>query len=381
MDQSVIDAYEAPVEAATQQAEADAQSVSDPTLRGQTVKATAMLRSAVDSWKGEQLAEVQSGAKEESWWTDYGKSLLDQAGRYVRDNSSFFSQWSNAINVAGNAAQAVEDYVTSNIQSWRTVVDGYNEQYQAFITQETTTEQLAQTLLPAKGTLPPDLEELIFGPTAQAASDTLALLGEALQKADLLVSALESGAQAVFAGSDIQLAPNQSVPGLQGRPRLGSPLLVGGAVLAGLIALLTLCGSLVAWLFSYYQHIGQVTQSKAVQDALGTATGALQTLNDPNATPEAKAAASQIVAAATDAAKKLAAQAPPDPFGGLSSVLAKFEQAASAVITGTLVVAVGYVVWRNREELLAAIKALWEKLTRKKNPRRRPRKKLKGARA
>ena len=206
------------VDDAIKQAESLAASTSDPTLQGQQENATAMLRKSWSDWSTRQLQQTESNppTRTDENWTEYGGttdesdansgSLLAQAKRFIRDNGSIYAQWSAAINTAGNAAQAVESYVQSNIKDWRTALEGYKASLAAFQAKEQSAQDLEAALKPVADQLSPEAHELLYGQSAQDAVNKLALLPTLLSTAEAVISALESGEAAIFSGGDVQLA-------------------------------------------------------------------------------------------------------------------------------------------------------------------------------
>ena len=176
------------VDDAIKQAESLAASTSDPTLQGQQENATAMLRKSWSDWSTRQLQQTESNppTRTDENWTEYGGttdesdansgSLLAQAKRFIRDNGSIYAQWSAAINTAGNAAQAVESYVQSNIKDWRTALEGYKASLAAFQAKEQSAQDLEAALKPVADQLSPEAHELLYGQSAQDAVNKLALL-------------------------------------------------------------------------------------------------------------------------------------------------------------------------------------------------------------
>ena len=385
------------VDDAIKQAESLAASTSDPTLQGQQENATAMLRKSWSDWSTRQLQQTESNppTRTDENWTEYGGttdesdansgSLLAQAKRFIRDNGSIYAQWSAAINTAGNAAQAVESYVQSNIKAWRTALEGYKASLAAFQAKEQSAQGLEAALKPVADQLSPEAHELLYGQSAQDAVNKLALLPTLISKAEAVISALESGEAAIFSGGDVQLATDagaapqtveqqlqtptdfsmmtaagvdQDETGAQGIVSLGNPWAVAGLVVAGLIALLAIIGTIVAWLEGYYQHLGQVSQSDEINKLLAVA-------NNPNSTPEAREAAKKAI-------EELAKHPPPDPLKPLAALGQELEEllkTGAYIAGGVALVLGGRWVWDNFGDEIKA----WLKKTfgRKTNPRRR----------
>lgn len=342
-----------PVRAALAEAQKEAASISDADQRAQVQGATAMLQRAVDHWATDQLAIVQSGAKPDSWWTDYGQELLTEAQRFVRDNGDFFAQYSRALDVLGNGAQAIQQFIDQVIQDARNKLAAYKKQLDGFNAQELTLETVASTLYPYKDQLSAEAQDLLFGDTAQEASNKLSTGDTIIANVDHWLSELQSGnVKAIVQDGDVSFETSTPTS-VQGTYLAEIPVIAAGAV--GLLAVFGILAAIVSWLYAYYQHANQVVQSDEV-------TKLLNTISDPNTSEQVKEKLS-------DALGKLAGQKPPDPFSGLTNTLTTIVK-VTAWTAGLGLAGYAAVKWG------PTLVAWLERKFRKTNPRRRRRRRV-----
>jgi hypothetical protein len=387
MDQDQANADIATVDAAVTEAENEASTVSDPTLRAEIVKATASLRRAEQSWATDQLQEVLNGTKGDDWWLKYGTdasdtgSLISQAHRYVRDNSSFYTQWSNAINNAAAAATDVISFTTEHIAEWQAAIEGYKEKLAAFQTNEEMLQGYAQVLGKAPSvSISTELKNILYGTTAQQAADYVADFSKLLDYGEDLLNKMQAGATFIFSGGDVHLAEGEGLQsssssnsssssssssssddstssddssssdaGAHGLVQLGVLELTGGIVIAGIVAVIALLGTIALWLESYYAHANRLIDQEDLEAKIAAA-------KDPNISEGDK---KKIL--------DLKPTPPPDPF---KTLWEKVEEAGAVIVGGGLVVVAGGFAWRYREEIKAWIKRTFG---RRQNPHKRKR--------
>lgn len=203
MDASVAGQLIVTVRSALAHAIAVADTTSDPNLRAQIQGATKMLQRAIDDWAGEQLNEVNAGTRDEKRWTDYGNELMNDALWFEKENSSFFVQYSNLLNQAGNAAQDVESAIGSALADGRTKYNTLKLQLAGADTRMAALMELAAALKPVEHKLSDELHDLLFGATAQDAQSNLASGHSILDHVGSLLDAADAGAKFIFRNNDI----------------------------------------------------------------------------------------------------------------------------------------------------------------------------------
>lgn len=329
MDQTTADSLIAPVQAAADAALEQANGVSDTNLRPQMVEATKMLQRAIDDWKNYQLQEVMAGTREEDRWTGYGQELLTEAQRFVRDNGDFYAQYSNALNDAGNAAQDIESWISKALADAEGEYNNLSQEILGFNQQQQAAEALAEKLKPVESDLSAEEKDLLYGQTAQDASDYLARGNQLLQMLRTMLDAADAGAKFIFQNNDIvqsgstppppsstDTSENQSVDPNADQSTdqstddsqdqsvsssgLGAiPALVMGMGILAVIAAIT---AVIVWLHGYYGHLAEIAHNADLDKLIAVA-------KDPTLTPDVK---KQLLQDMDDANKKN----PPDPKGG-----------------------------------------------------------------
>lgn len=329
MDQTTADSLIAPVQAAADAALEQANGVSDTNLRPQMVEATKMLQRAIDDWKNYQLQEVMAGTREEDRWTGYGQELLTEAQRFVRDNGDFYAQYSNALNDAGDAAQDIESWISKALADAEGEYNNLSQEILGFNQQQQAAEALAEKLKPVESDLSAEEKDLLYGQTAQDASDYLARGNQLLQMLRTMLDAADAGAKFIFQNNDIvqsgstppppsstDTSENQSVDPNADQSTdqstddsqdqsvsssgLGAiPALVMGMGILAVIAAIT---AVIVWLHGYYGHLAEIAHNADLDKLIAVA-------KDPTLTPDVK---KQLLQDMDDANKKN----PPDPKGG-----------------------------------------------------------------
>jgi hypothetical protein len=264
--------------------------------------------------------------------------------------------------------------VSAQIADWRKTVDGLKDQLVRFNATEEALQAAVASLGSAGQNLPAEAQDLLFGQTATEAAGKLTQLSTVLTKADQIVTALESGATAVFHGTDVMLTSDVSSsspadsstpddtsdesvdPSQHGLVRVGQ-LQIAGFIVAGLVALITIAYDLNTWLNGYYSHANQELKSKDFQDALAATK---------DMDPASRAAVFKALGIVDKdpPAKK-------DPLSWLQEAEEVFGDLAKA---GVVAGAVGTIIYF-REPIKMGIKALvaMVKGRRATNPRKRRR--------
>jgi hypothetical protein len=218
----------AQVQAKLAEAAAAAASASHDPVGDAARGATATLDRAVQAWAGPQYAEVQAGTRDQAKWTAYGQELLTRAAEVLKDNQSWYVQWTAVINAAGNTAQAIADFVTSHLAEWQKKLEEEKTAYAALLQQKDLIDRLRAAPVAAGESMSPELTALLHGPAADEWDSSVALIGKVLDAVDEVLQKLAAGARAEFTGGDVALG--------------AIPVYVGvGLTIAGVAAALAWC--------------------------------------------------------------------------------------------------------------------------------------------